>query len=463
MDLAEESQAGIAGADVVGREPHPGRPALLDIPPQLVEVFHRLAFRQLEHDSIKGDPVASEDPFQIARSEETRFERPRREVDAEIRVVGELPDAGRHDLQAEQIQLDDLVGRLRRGEQRARIGEGRAVTWSDKPLESHRPTRLQREDRLVDRPERSAGQHLRHVGRQLRKRARGRGILVVAGVEGDDGRPAVTLAPVQSRVGLAKELVRLGARFRVGADTDRQRERLDWCTGVSATERRGQDPPSDGETDLEVGIRQEDRELVPTDPEGSIIPAHDRRRDLTHGDEQTVPRRVPMTVVDGLQPVDVEQHEGEWRALPAGLLELARQLVLEGAMVAEAGQAVEQGGPPGLAVELMHLGPFDVECRRIAQDSAGDDRHECRHREPTDREDQHRDQLTCLIRVPESLDRGRAHQDAERHEQPHRQSTSDPAQSLGGRRDRRGRGRHGHALSLFAPASTFYAGEPCRR
>jgi SAM-dependent methyltransferase len=236
--------------------------------------------------------------------------------------------------------------------------------------------------------------------------------------------------------GLAKELVRLGARLRVCADTDRQREWLDWCTGVSATERRGQDSPSDGETDLEVGIRQEDRELVPTDPEGSIIPAHDRRRDLTHGDEQPVPRRVPMTVVDGLQPVDVEQHESEWRALPAGLLQLARQLVLEGAMVAEAGQAIEQRGPSGLTVELMHLGPFDVECRGIAQDSAGDDRHECRHREPTSREDHHCDQLACLIRVPETLDRGRAHQDAERHEQPHRQSTSDPAQSLGGRRDR---------------------------
>ena len=58
VDLAEQPQAGVAGADVVGGEAHPGPAAGLDVRPQLVEVLDLLALGQLEHDPVERDLVA---------------------------------------------------------------------------------------------------------------------------------------------------------------------------------------------------------------------------------------------------------------------------------------------------------------------------------------------------------------------------------------------------------------------
>ena len=84
-------------------------------------------------------------------------------------------------------------------------------------------------------------------------------------------------------------------------------------------------------------------------------------RDLADGGQQAVAGVVAVAVVDRLEPVDVEEQQGERGSLPLGFLELERELVLEGAMVAEAGEAVDQGRPPGLAVELLDLRPLQVE------------------------------------------------------------------------------------------------------
>ena len=68
VDLAEQPQACVAGADVVGGQPHPGPAAGLDVRPQLVEVLDLLALGQLEHDPVERDLVAAK----IALSSPTR-------------------------------------------------------------------------------------------------------------------------------------------------------------------------------------------------------------------------------------------------------------------------------------------------------------------------------------------------------------------------------------------------------
>jgi hypothetical protein len=77
MELAEESQAGVAGTDVVGGEAHPRPPAGLDVRPELVEVLDLLALGQLEHDPVERDVVPAEDRLQLADPEQVGLERPR--------------------------------------------------------------------------------------------------------------------------------------------------------------------------------------------------------------------------------------------------------------------------------------------------------------------------------------------------------------------------------------------------
>ena len=112
LDLAQEAEAGVAGADVVGREPHPRPAAGLDVRPQLVEVLDLLALGQLEHDPVERDVVALEDRLELADPEVVRLERPRREVDAEVRIAVGQPGAFGDGLQAGQVELDGPVGGL---------------------------------------------------------------------------------------------------------------------------------------------------------------------------------------------------------------------------------------------------------------------------------------------------------------------------------------------------------------
>jgi hypothetical protein len=108
-------------------------------------------------------------------------------------------------------------------------------------------------------------------------------------------------------------------------------------------------------------VRQDHRELVTTHSESAVATAHDRGCDLADGAEKSVAGIVAIPVVDSLQSIDIEEQERERGPRPLGILELTSELVLEGTMVAEAGQAVEEGRPPRLAVQLLHLGPLQVE------------------------------------------------------------------------------------------------------
>ena len=116
--------------------------------------------------------------------------------------------------------------------------------------------------------------------------------------------------------------------------------------GSPPRERRREHPPPDFEPDLDVGIREDDGELVAADPVRAIAAAHDRGRDLADRRQESIAGIVALAVIDRLEAVDVEDQEGERGSLPLRFLELEGQLVLECAVIAQAGQAIDERRAP---------------------------------------------------------------------------------------------------------------------
>ncbi len=122
VDLAQEPQAGVAGADVVGREAHPRAPARGGVAPELLEVLDLLALGELDDQLLRADPAAAEDRGQLDRVELVGFERPRREVDAQVDPRVEAVEAVGDDRQAGHVELDRAIGALGRGEEGVGVG-----------------------------------------------------------------------------------------------------------------------------------------------------------------------------------------------------------------------------------------------------------------------------------------------------------------------------------------------------
>ena len=119
-ELAEQPQAGVPGADVVGRDPDAGHAARLDRAPQPVQVLDRLALGQLEDDPARVQPVADDQADQRVDAEVVHLHRPRREVDREVAGQAQA-GGGLHDrVQAGEVELAGPAGHLGRGEHRAR-------------------------------------------------------------------------------------------------------------------------------------------------------------------------------------------------------------------------------------------------------------------------------------------------------------------------------------------------------
>ena len=79
--LAQQAEAGVPGADVVGRDANAGHPAGLHGDPQAVDVLDRLALGQLEDDPPRIEPVPDDHAQERVDAELVHLERPRREVD----------------------------------------------------------------------------------------------------------------------------------------------------------------------------------------------------------------------------------------------------------------------------------------------------------------------------------------------------------------------------------------------
>ena len=154
----------------------------------------------------------------------------------------------------------------------------------------------------------------------------------------------------------------------------------------------------------DVGVRQEQRELVATDSERSVgMPdrGSDQRAELR---QQLIANSVAARVIDALELVDVDEHERERGAVAPGAVDHAPDRLLERAVVAQAGQAVAQRGLARALVQLVQPRPRGLQLRRRAQDLAGHPDGE------RDQQQEHRAQRT------ERLDGQRDERDRRRHD-----------------------------------------------
>ena len=82
-------------------------------------------------------------------------------------------------------------------------------------------------------------------------------------------------------------------------------------------------------------VGDHNRELVAAEPEDLLVRADRAQEDAGDGREHLVARRVAESVVDLLEVVDVEEHEGD-----VGRLDQCVDVLVEGATVREPGQRV---------------------------------------------------------------------------------------------------------------------------
>ena len=122
-----------------------------------------------------------------------------------------------------------------------------------------------------------------------------------------------------------------------------------------------------------VGVRQDDRELVAADAEGTVAVAQRVADAVGHAHEQAVAGRMALAVVDDLEVVEVDEQQRDGHLVATVELELAVELLLERAVVAEAGEAVVQRVLARLAVEHLELGLRPGEVVEGLQEGPGDD------------------------------------------------------------------------------------------
>jgi hypothetical protein len=110
-----------------------------------------------------------------------------------------------------------------------------------------------------------------------------------------------------------------------------------------------------------VGVRQHDAELVAANAPDDAEVAHGRAQAGRHGGQDLVPERVAVGLVDALEVVEVEQHDGERPLLAARHGQLPAHDLLEAAVVGEAGEGVAVGQLLEVAVVLLEIGGHGVE------------------------------------------------------------------------------------------------------
>ncbi len=89
-----------------------------------------------------------------------------------------------------------------------------------------------------------------------------------------------------------------------------------------------------------VGVWQQDRELVTTDAEGTVAVAQGVADGVGHAYKQAIAGRMAFAVVDDLEVVEVDQQQRHRHVVATVEVELAVQLLLEGAVVAQSGETI---------------------------------------------------------------------------------------------------------------------------
>ena len=144
-------------------------------------------------------------------------------------------------------------------------------------------------------------------------------------------------------------------------------------------------------------LGQQRGELVAPGPVDRVARPHGPRENAADVPDRAITRLVPFGVIDQLERVEVEHHEAEVPAVAAPVRQRPHQVLLEGPVVADPGQAVGQRRPLE-ALELLGKRVVDLAAQRAQHEPQGD-----HHGQPEQCGDD-RDAKAVRLRSPQRVD-----------------------------------------------------------
>ncbi len=216
--------------------------------------------------------------------------------------------------------------------------------------------------RLVVQLQPALGQRLAQRGRQVQVFEHAG---VHAGVEETEGVAPGFLGLVHGQVGVLQQGVPLAAVARADGDAQRRGD-----VHVQPLQREGRGESlqhlgrDGGDGFLVAHLRQQQQEFIARQPRHGVGRAQHGLQALPHLAQQRIAGGVAERVVDGLEVVQVQEHDRNQRAVARGLRQHLLQPVLGQGAVGQLCQAVlvGQGGDAGVGVfqrllflvELLH-------------------------------------------------------------------------------------------------------------
>ncbi|SBW00869.1 hypothetical protein KL86APRO_11350 [uncultured Alphaproteobacteria bacterium] len=155
------------------------------------------------------------------------------------------------------------------------------------------------------------------------------------------GGARARLGPIHRLVRRADQRLRIDRVPHRGlrqTDADGQRN----AGGVAMHPARGEAVEESAPLD-EVGRRQENAELVAAETVGEVRGAAGAVEACRHLAQRGVARLMPVGVVELLEAVEIEEHQDERHVLALGAGQLAPQVLVKRAVVAEVGERVAAG------------------------------------------------------------------------------------------------------------------------
>src|SRR6266508_3653776 len=349
---AKVAEGGVAGAEIVDRQPHPQAVELGQGDRGGGDIGDQQALGQLQG-QVAGLQAGGGKGLGDLGGQVGLGELDRGQVDADAQLLaagdGGLPVAG---LLAGAVQhpgadRDQQAGLLGKGDEAARGQQPPGwVLPAHQRLQAGDPPAGKVNDRLLAKAELVAVQGAAQIGLQL-------GAVDDSGaharVEDPKARSAVGLGLVHGHVGVTDQVERLGAR--PGDDDADAGVDLDVAAGHR--DRRGQclqQPLGGGErVGGAAGVLDQDDELVAAEPGDGVAGPYVGAQPLGDQGEQLVADLVSEGVVDGLERVQVQQQHGQQAAVAVQAGQGVLQPVVEQRPVGQVGEWVVQG----LVVQLL--------------------------------------------------------------------------------------------------------------
>ena len=242
-----------------------------------------------------------------------------------------------------EVERDDQAGLLGGGDElRRRDQPALGVLPADQRLEARDPTGIELDDRLVGDPELVALDRAAKVGLQP-EATKDAGVHRL--VKHHVMRFAQGLGPVHRRVGVAEHLDGTVIARVAGGDADARRGE-DFMP--SQQERQAQlllNPVDHAERIADVAdVVDQDREFIATEPGDGVAVTDAGLQPPADADQELVAGHVAEAVVDDLEPVEVEEEDGEPEPLrPPRPVHGAVEPVGEQGAVGQAGEDVVIG------------------------------------------------------------------------------------------------------------------------